>query len=95
MDEATGIDFHNIGSRDRADASDDMPMRSDLPTCDAGPRRGTSTLRSAWAWTVATLKDPEFQLIALFCTVGLWLTFYFTVRFPDFVEMELIFLAQP
>jgi hypothetical protein len=72
-----------------------MPMRGELPACDAGPCRVTSTLRLGWVWAVAGLKDPEFQLVALFCAVGLWLTFYFIVRFPGLVVTEPIFLAQP
>ena len=40
------------------------------------------------AWTVATLKNPEFQMVASFCVVGHWLTLFFTARFPDFGEVR-------
>lgn len=63
-----------------------MPMRGELQVAAAR----LSDHRSAddvWAWIVATIKNPEFRMIVLFCSVGLWLTFYFIHRFPDFGEM--------
>lgn len=69
-----------------SDGGGDMPMRSELSVCAAGPRKETSASREVWEWTVATLKNPEFQMVAVFCAVGLWLTFYFMARFPDFGE---------
>jgi hypothetical protein len=29
-----------------------------------------------WSWSLTTLTNPEFGMIALLCAVGLWLTFY-------------------
>jgi hypothetical protein len=37
-----------------------------------------------WDWIVATVENPEFLMVVLFCTVGLWLTFYLLNFFPDF-----------
>ena len=33
------------------------------------------------------LSSPEFLAVALFCTVGLWVTAYFIHYFPDFGAM--------
>lgn len=64
-----------------------MPMRGELSVWEAGRREGKSRVGQIWAWTVATVKNTEFQIVALFCAVGLWLTFDFIHRFPDFAAM--------
>lgn len=61
-----------------------MPMRGELLVCAAGRRRGKSQAGQIWAWAVATSNNPEFQMVALFCAIGLWLTFYFMHHFQDF-----------
>jgi hypothetical protein len=52
-----------------------MPMRSELrvSSLDLDDRQSAS---DAWPAIVTTISDPEFAMIALFCAVGLWLTFY-------------------
>ena len=76
-----------------------MPMRGEIQVTAVRSRdRETwrETWREAWreswankvwAWIVATVENPEFLMVVLFCTVGLWLTFYFIHFFPDFGEM--------
>jgi hypothetical protein len=80
-----------------------MPMRGEIQIAVVRPRdretwsetwrktwRKTwreSWADQVWAWIVATVKNPEFLMVVLFCTVGLWLTFYFIHFFPDFGEM--------
>jgi hypothetical protein len=77
-----------------------MPMRGEIQISAARPRqsevpretwretrhetRRESWLDKTWQWIVATVENPEFLMIVLFCTVGLWLTFYFINFFPDF-----------
>jgi len=61
-----------------------MPMRAELPVAAAKMRNRPSVVDWVASWIVATIKCPEFLMIVLFCTVGLWLTFYFMHSFPDF-----------
>lgn len=61
-----------------------MPMRGELAVCAADRRKGKSQVGPIWGWTIGTIKNPEFKMVALFCAVGLWLTFDFIHRFPDF-----------
>lgn len=60
-----------------------MPMRGELLVCTADRRKGRSQVGQIWAWVAGTIKNPEFQMVALFCAAGLWLTFYFGRHFPD------------
>jgi hypothetical protein len=69
-----------------------VPLRADLPVVTVATRKWTSPPSRHWAWTVATIKDPEFQMVVLFCAVGLWLTFCFMHDFSDFVQIEPIAL---
>lgn len=64
-----------------------MPMRSELQISRAAPSYRLLPLNEAWSWIVATIQNPEFLMIVLFCAVGLWLTFDFIQRFPDFGAM--------
>jgi hypothetical protein len=64
-----------------------MPMRDELQVVAARLSDQQSARDDVWAWIVATIKNPEFWMIVLFCLVGLWLTFLFIHRFPDFGEM--------
>ena len=67
---------------------DAMPMRGELPLGAMGLRNRPSALNSVCSWIVAQTRDPEFMMIALFCTVGLWSTFQFMRFFTDFGAME-------
>jgi hypothetical protein len=40
-------------------------------------------MNNIWSWIVSTFNSPEFFAIALFCMIGLWLTFFFIHYFPD------------
>jgi len=64
-----------------------MPMRAELPIAAARMNNTPSVLDSVWSWFAATVKSPEFLMVALFCAVGLWLTFYFIHYFPDYGAM--------
>jgi hypothetical protein len=64
-----------------------MPMRGELSICPLKSRRRASATERVCAWIVATIKNPEFLMIALFCAVGLWLTFYFVHFVPEFGGM--------
>jgi hypothetical protein len=64
-----------------------MPMRGELKVVAARLSDHRSPTDHVWPWIVATIKNPESWMIVLFCSVGLWLTFYFIHRFPDFGEM--------
>lgn len=65
-----------------------MPLRGELPLCAELP----SKTQQVWAWAIATITNPEFCMVALFCAVGLWMTFYFMHRFPNSGDLEPIFL---
>jgi hypothetical protein len=66
----------------------DMPMRSEIQISVAEPRRRETWMDKAWQWTVATVENPEFLMVVLFCAVGLWMTFYFIHYFPDFGALQ-------
>jgi len=53
-----------------------MPMRGELQMRDIDPRDRRSAIDDAQPRIIATMANPEFGMIALFCAVGLWLTFY-------------------
>ncbi|MGB6537832.1 MAG: hypothetical protein WBF58_17925 [Xanthobacteraceae bacterium] len=62
-----------------------MPARSELPAPVAALRQPSATDQILSA-VGATLRNPEFQMIALFCAIGLWLTFVAIQHFPGFGE---------
>ena len=64
-----------------------MPMRTELPIRVTRERNGNSDFQHLCAWATAMIKNPELQMVAVFCGVGLWLTLYFMHRFPDYGEM--------
>ncbi len=53
-----------------------MPMRGELQILPADLSNRRSEIDDVWSCSLATLANPEFGMIALFCAVGLWLTFY-------------------
>ena len=62
------------------DPSDRQSAMSNVRSWDTpswGSQSWDSQSWEARSWIVATVGDPEFGMIALFCAVGLWLTFYF------------------
>lgn len=61
-----------------------MPMRGELQIAMDRPGDRLRRLNEVWSWIVATIKNPEFLMIVLFCAVGLWLTFYLIRFCPDF-----------
>jgi hypothetical protein len=72
-----------------------MPMRGEIQVSAARPQVSVArprdpepSVESAWKWIVATIENPEFLMIALFCTVGLWLTFFLINFFPDFAAIS-------
>ena len=64
-----------------------MPMRSELPVRAARMSNPPSLPNAGGSRIGAMLSSPEFLAVALFCTVGLWLTAYFIHYFPDFGAM--------
>ncbi len=64
-----------------------MPMRGELQISAAHLNYRRPVIDDVWSWLVATVTNPEFGVIALFCAVGLWLTFYFLHAFPNFGGM--------
>jgi len=52
-------------------------MRGELQTSAADLSNRRPVARDEWSCSLATLTNPEFGMIALFCAVGLWLTFHF------------------
>jgi hypothetical protein len=71
-----------------------MPMRGEIQVSAARPqvsatrsREREPSVERAWKRLVAITENPEFLMIALFCTIGLWLTFYFIHFFPDYGAM--------
>jgi hypothetical protein len=62
-----------------------MPMRGELPpisTRDYAHR--PSALENAWSRLAEVLGNSDLQAVAIFCTIGLLLTFNAIVRFPEF-----------
>ena len=51
-----------------------MPMRTDLQISDVRLNDRQSAMGEVWSWIAATVTNPEFGMVALFCAVGLWLT---------------------
>jgi hypothetical protein len=51
-------------------------MRGELQILPADLSNRRSAIDDAWSCSLATLTNPEFGMIALFCAVGLWLTFH-------------------
>jgi hypothetical protein len=72
-----------------------MPMRAELPIASARMSNDPSVAERLWSWIVATVKNPEFLMVAVFCAVGLWLTFYFMHHFPDYGAMTEPFQVLP
>lgn len=72
-----------------------MPMRGEIQVSVARPCSRESRVDKVWAWIVAAIENPEFLMIILFCTVGLWLTFYFIQFFPDYGAMAASLEAFP
>lgn len=64
-----------------------MPMRAELPIAAARISNPPSPLGRVGSWISATFESAEFLMVALFCAVGLWLTFCFIHYFPDFGTM--------
>lgn len=64
-----------------------MPMRAELPVAAPRISKPPSALDKVGSWIIATIKSPEFLMVAFFCAVGLWLTFYFIHYFPEFGAM--------
>jgi hypothetical protein len=60
-------------------------MRGELQISAADLSTGRSVVDEVRSWIVATITNPEFGMIALFCAVGLWLTFYF-FQFSSFLN---------
>lgn len=58
-----------------------MPMRGELRSSAADLYYRRSVIEEV------TVTNPELAMIALFCAVGLWLSFYFIHFFPDFGEL--------
>ena len=65
-----------------------MPMRGEIEISAVRPRHRETRMDKVWEWIVATIENPEFLMIVLFCTIGLWLTFYLINFFPDFGAMS-------
>lgn len=61
-----------------------MPMRGELPISASRPLKRESGLDVIYAWTVATIQNPEFWMVALFCAIGLLLSMAF---FSDLGEL--------
>jgi hypothetical protein len=61
-----------------------MPARSELPTSVVVLPRRVSASDKMIGSIAAMLKNPEFQIAALFSGVGLWLTFVLIQYFPDY-----------
>ena len=53
-----------------------MPMRGELQISAADLSNRRPVADDKWSWSLTTLTNPEFGMIALLCAVGLWLTFY-------------------
>jgi hypothetical protein len=64
-----------------------MPMRGELQISTARPSSRKTWAEGVWERIVAIIENPEFLIVALFCAVGLWLTFYFVHFFPDYGAM--------
>lgn len=54
-----------------------MPMRDELQNSDIDLSDRQSAIGDGRSGIVTTVSNPEFGMIALFCAVGLWLTFYY------------------
>ncbi len=63
-----------------------MPARSELPTSVVVLPRRVSEPDKILSSIAATLKNPEFLIVALICVFGLWLTFVLIHYFPDFAN---------
>jgi hypothetical protein len=62
-------------------------MRAELPIAGTRMRNHASAADKTWSWIVEPIQNPEFVMVALFCTVGLWLTFYIMHLVPDFGQI--------
>jgi hypothetical protein len=51
-------------------------MRGELQISAADLSNRRPVADDKWSWSLTTLTNPEFGMIALFCAVGLWLTFH-------------------
>jgi len=38
---------------------------------------------SPWSWLVVVITEPNLMAVALFCAIGLLVTFNLILRFPD------------
>jgi len=72
-----------------------MPMRSEIQIAATRPRPRETWMDKVWQRIVATIENPEFLMIVLFCAVGLWLTFYFLHYFPDYGAMVVSLEQMP
>lgn len=67
-----------------------MPMRDELQILDIDLSDRQSAIGDGRSGIVATVSNPEFGMIALFCAVGLWLTFYYLHLFQSFAAFGTI-----
>ncbi|MGB6537737.1 MAG: hypothetical protein WBF58_17440 [Xanthobacteraceae bacterium] len=63
-----------------------MPARSELTASVAILPRQPSATDKFLSAVGATLRNPEFQIVALFCAIGLGLTLVAIQHFPGFAE---------
>jgi hypothetical protein len=54
-----------------------MPMRDELQISDIDLSDRRTINGDAASCIIPTITSPEFGMVALFCAVGLWTTFYF------------------
>jgi hypothetical protein len=64
-----------------------MPMRSELQISNVQWTDRQPAVSEVWSWIATAVTNPELGMIALFCAVGLWLTFLFIHLSPDFGAM--------
>jgi hypothetical protein len=64
-----------------------MPMRGELPCRAARLCRDSSACESVYSRIIATITDPELELIICFCVIGLLITVFLVHAFPNFGEM--------
>jgi hypothetical protein len=65
-------------------------MRDELQISDVDRGDGQSAIGDGRPGIVATVSNPELGMIALFCAVGLWLTFYYLHLVQSFASFGTI-----
>lgn len=67
-----------------AKRSFDMPMRGELPAIVARSDRRASPARAFWSRLTTAVSNPQLQIVAAFCIIGILLTLNVALRFPEF-----------